>query len=128
MRDTPWGKPQRVDRLAEGIDFYTTNNHGGVHLDRVRNAKMPYYMRKHANGGWYEEDNVWAFVALVYPDAFSPGTVIKARHIVMNYYPDEFHMYTGKRVDPADSCVLRGRVQAAMAYNVPVERGLNLAQ
>ena len=42
---TPWGSSQHQRVLAEGITSVSTASHGGVHLDRKRNAAMPDYMR-----------------------------------------------------------------------------------
>lgn len=51
---TPWGSSQSVITIAPGIVVVDTAGHGGVKLDRKRNAKIPLGAR--TEGGWYEED------------------------------------------------------------------------
>jgi len=71
LKSTPWGKPQHVDTIAPGIDFYSTANHGGYHLSRDRMAQVPEYMcNTFAGGPWFEEDCDWAIVALTFESDF----------------------------------------------------------
>ena len=68
---TPWGPAQQVERIAEGIDFYSTAGHGGYKISAERKKAMPEPYRSHqtfAGGLWYEEDCDWAVVALSFPD------------------------------------------------------------
>lgn len=51
---TPWGPSQSVTTVAPGVLIVDTAGHGGVKLDRKRNAKVPAGARKPR--GWYEED------------------------------------------------------------------------
>ncbi|MGE3483473.1 MAG: hypothetical protein AB7L09_01955 [Nitrospira sp.] len=51
---TPWGPAQHVYPIAEGIVFVSCAGHGGIKLDRKRNAAVPKPARRAA--GWYEED------------------------------------------------------------------------
>ena len=99
---TPWGKSDSIQELAEGIKLVTTPRHGGVKLDRKRNAKMPEYMRQ--EGGWYEEDAKWAFVALIFPEAF-PERAEMALKTVKNWYPDIYEKFTGATVQPGESFI-----------------------
>ena len=62
--NTPWGTAQTQQTLAEGIISVSTASHGGLKLDRKRNAKMPKCLR--IKGGWYEEDSDWNRVYLVF--------------------------------------------------------------
>jgi hypothetical protein len=55
---SPWGAVQHGERLADGVFFVSTAGHGGIKLDRARNALVPEVFRK--EGGWYEEDCDWA--------------------------------------------------------------------
>lgn len=63
---TPWGKAQTVTTVAPGIVVVDTAGHGGVKLDRKRNAKIPMAARLH--GGWYEEDCEALIPLLVFYD------------------------------------------------------------
>lgn len=51
---TPWGQSDHEVKIAPGVTFYGTPSHGGIKLDRARNAKVPKGAR--SEGGWYEED------------------------------------------------------------------------
>ena len=54
---------------------------------------MPEYMRN--TDGWYEEDEQWAKVAVVFPDAFLSGTVVDAYGTLKNWHPDAYEKFTG---------------------------------
>ncbi len=53
-KSSPWGKIQDSQPMGEGVVFVSTAGHGGLKLDRVRNARIPALFRQ--KGGWYEED------------------------------------------------------------------------
>jgi hypothetical protein len=59
---------------------------------------MPECVRR--NGGWYEEDQEWALVALVFPSMFPEREQLVACTTVRDYYPDEYYQITGKAADP----------------------------
>lgn len=61
---SPWGTIQDSHEIAPGITSVSTAGHGGVKLDRSRNAQIPAYMRR--PGGWYEEDCDWCLPAVVF--------------------------------------------------------------
>lgn len=70
---TPWGEPDVVDELAEGITWYETPSHGGYRLSDKRVKELPSHLRAHkpfAGYGWYEEDVDWCIVALGFPDVY----------------------------------------------------------
>lgn len=67
-KQSPWGKIQTVRKVADGIWWVSTPGHGGVKLNRTRNAQVPKYMRM--PGGWYEEDCEWAIPAIVFKSEF----------------------------------------------------------
>jgi hypothetical protein len=104
-KNTPWGKPQTCDLLAEGIWSITTSSHGGIKLDRDRNAKVPEGARRPS--GWYEEDCDWVIVALVYPDLYSEQSRKRAKDIAKNYLPAEYTAITGETLTAEDSVKLR---------------------
>src|SRR3546814_13103769 len=59
---TPWGMAQSSEIYADGVVFHSTASHGGIKLDRARNAAMPAMLR--VASGWYEEDCEWSKFAL----------------------------------------------------------------
>src|SRR3546814_20946546 len=42
---TPWGMAQSSEIYADGVVFHSTASHGGIKLDRARNAAMPAVLR-----------------------------------------------------------------------------------
>lgn len=73
--ETPWGAPQDVDIIADGIVFIHTAGHGGYWLSPERNKKVPISLKKKTfcqNGldGWYEEDCDAALVESVFAKVF----------------------------------------------------------
>ncbi len=51
---SPWGAVQHGEKLADGVFIVSTAGHGGIKLDRARNALIPHLFRR--EGGWYGED------------------------------------------------------------------------
>lgn len=49
---SPWGKIESKTEFAPDIVFVSTASHGGIKLDRLRNAMVPKPLRR--AGGWYE--------------------------------------------------------------------------
>jgi hypothetical protein len=111
ITSTPWGKPQTIRLLAEGIWTVSTARHGGIKLDRKRNAEVPDYMR--IEGGWYEEDCSWAIAAVVHTDAFKRVVKIDgkpdrleweyAHETLKRWMPDEYERFTGIKIMPGES-------------------------
>jgi hypothetical protein len=100
---TPWGAPQHITKLAEDIQRVSTASHGGIKLSAERNEQIPKYMRN--ADGWYEEDEQWAIVAVVFPDAFPSGTDVDAYGTLKNWHPDAYEKFTGRALKPGDSYV-----------------------
>jgi hypothetical protein len=96
-KSSPWGKIQHCEAIIEGIVFVSTAGHGGLKLDRKRNAAIPAYLRR--PGGWYEEDCEYAIPLCVFASEFSEAKVEAAKQTFASYFP---HSY-------------------AQFYNVPVE-------
>jgi hypothetical protein len=79
--NSPWGKPDSVTELADGIFEVCTPSHGGIAvrfdlLDRIPAAHRDYARRwSHSfswdHYGWFEEDCAWTAVALAFPEAFT---------------------------------------------------------
>lgn len=120
---TPWGKADYVRYVAPGIAVVSTPSHGGVKLDRARNALVHEAWR--GKGGWYEED-LWANVPIfTFPDLPWPcepkgAAALKesAARTLKDWYPDEYTAATGEVLTEADSRELRDRAfKAATAGN-----------
>lgn len=63
-KSSPWGKVDGCETIAPGFLSVSTSSHGGIKLDRARNAKVPEQWRR--PGGWYEEDSDYAIPFLVF--------------------------------------------------------------
>lgn len=110
---TPWGKAQTARVLAEGVGEVTTAGHGGIKLDRTRNARIPYLFRK--DGGWYEED-CEAFIPIMFLGlkddggiALTQEAIEDARAVLKNYYPTAYEGHFNVKVTAAESYVVRER-------------------
>ena len=105
--NTPWGRSQHQETIAEGIVSYSTASHGGIKLSPERQAKMPKpYLRE---DGWYEEDCDVAFVMVTFPECFDPKYLDGAVRSIKEYYPDEYTQVTGIPLEPSESYALRER-------------------
>ena len=120
---TPWGKADSAEIIAEGIGRVGTPSHGGIKLDRKRNAAVPAYFRR--KGGWYEEDCDAAIPALVFDAEFSAYIegqeyFSKAEYAskaerhraftvqsLKNWHPHEYAKFTGEEVKLEESSTLR---------------------
>lgn len=98
---SPWGTIQIVEEIGPGIQRVHTAGHGGLKLDRKRNAAVPEYMRR--TGGWYEEDCEYAIPIVVFPESFSPQVLPGAESTLKNYFPDEYERFRGTVILPGES-------------------------
>lgn len=107
---TPWGKPQDVKVLDEGIIRFHCAGHGGYFVSEARLAEMPEALRcgePESSGSWFEEDEEWAQVALSFPNLFPVATVTSAESTLRNWRPNQWEKWTGKKLTPAESVVRR---------------------
>jgi hypothetical protein len=96
-KQSPWGKIDISQEIAEGIVKVTTAGHGGIKLDRRRNAQVPPYMRLW--GGWYEEDENWSIVAIVFPQFFSAETFAAAQQTFLHYKPEMYARFNSVPIE-----------------------------
>jgi hypothetical protein len=101
---SPWGKPDYGYRLADGITQIGTPSHGGIHLSRARQAKMPgYFKAECADGNWYEEDCAWCVVAIAFPDAFDAKSQDAAKDTLRNWFPALYEYHYDVKLKPGES-------------------------
>lgn len=105
-----------------GMWFVGTASHGGIKLDRARNAKVPKSCR--ADGGWYEEDCDWAIPVCVFEDEVrESGKMAKTldagshKDTLRNWHPEAYKAIYGEPVAVEDSHVLRKRAAAERNRN-----------
>jgi len=91
---SPWGKIQHVEALGRGACFVSTASHGGIKLDRVRNAMVPKAARRER--GWYEEDCEVAIPLAVHEDIRLRYGVSreKALESVQRWLPEDYAALT----------------------------------
>lgn len=71
--DTPWGKADSVELIADGIYTVSTPSHGGILLLPERLAAMPNYMRRPLFldlYAAYEEDCDWCMPVIIFEKEF----------------------------------------------------------
>lgn len=104
---TPWGKSQGHQILGDGITFYHTAGHGGIHVLSKQNMQIPEYMRN--NDGWYEEDCEQAKVAVCFPSCFvtAKTTLEQVMTVAMatlrDWFPEAYEHYTGLQLGAGES-------------------------
>lgn len=98
---TPWGAPQSALQYAEGVVFLSTASHGGFSLAPERNAQVQTVLRN--GGGWYEEDQAWAIVAITFPTLFTAFERRCADQTVKDSWPDAWEAISGTVLAPGQS-------------------------
>src|SRR3546814_10711457 len=92
---------QSSEIYADGVVFHSTASHGGIKLDRARNAAMPAMLR--VASGWYEEDCEWSKVAIGLPDLFTDYERRHADRTFRDYYPECCEAVHGRALEPGES-------------------------
>ena len=98
---TPWGTAQDKIKYAPGIISYSTASHGGFHLSKTRQAKMPEVLRN--PGGWYEEDCEWCKVVIAFSQYFKPQELLQAYETLKNWSYEAYEKFTGLILKPGES-------------------------
>ncbi|KUM24433.1 hypothetical protein AU467_30350 [Mesorhizobium loti] len=99
--NTPWGTSQGATIYAEGVITHSTAGHGGFKLSAERNRKVHPMLR--AAGGWYEEDECWAIVAITYPHLFTGFERRCAERTIKDSWPDAWEAIFGGVLAPGES-------------------------
>lgn len=98
---TPWGPSQGATVYAEGVTAHSTAGHGGFKLSADRNRRVHPMLR--AAGGWYEEDEGWAIVAITFPHLFTALERRYAEQTIMDSWPDAWETSFGVILAPGES-------------------------
>lgn len=98
---TPWGPSQGGTAYAEGVTSHSTAGHGGFKLSAERNRKVHSMLR--AAGGWYEEDECWANVAITFPHLFTALERRHAERTLKDSWPDAWEAIFGTILAPGES-------------------------
>ncbi|MDI4655871.1 MULTISPECIES: DUF7007 domain-containing protein [Xanthobacter] len=98
---TPWGRSQGATLYAEDVVFHSTAGHGGIHLSATRNRMVHPMLR--AEGGWYEEDEAWAIVAITFPHLFTAFERRCAEQTVKDSWPEAWETIFGIILAPGES-------------------------
>lgn len=98
---TPWGPSQRATIYADGVVCHDTAGHGGFQLSAERNAEVHPLLR--AEGGWYEEDESWAAVAITFPHLFTAFERRCAERTIKDSWPDAWEAIFGTVLLPGES-------------------------
>lgn len=101
MAHTPWGPSQGGTVYAEGVTAHSTAGHGGFKLSADRNRKVHSMLR--ATGGWYEEDECWAIVAITFPHLFTALERRRAERTIKDSWPDAWEAIFGTILGPGES-------------------------
>lgn len=98
---TPWGPSQGATLYAEDVVFHSTAGHGGIHLSATRNRVVHPMLR--AEGGWYEEDEAWAIVAITFPHLFTAFERRCAERTIKDSWPEAWEKIFGTILAPGES-------------------------
>lgn len=99
---SPWGKVQESSEfIAEGVIRIYTSGHGGLKLDRERNALIPAYMRR--QGGWYEEDCEASIPMVILGIAAKLNVHNEAVKTFKDYYPAQYELHFNTVLKPGES-------------------------
>ncbi|MGV1963608.1 DUF7007 domain-containing protein [Agrobacterium sp. 22-222-1] len=98
---TPWGPSQGATLHAEDVVFHSTAGHGGFRISAARNAKVHPMLR--VTGGWYEEDEAWAIVAITFPHLFTAFEQRCAERTIKDSWPDAWEKIFGTVLQPGES-------------------------
>ncbi|MBZ9673096.1 hypothetical protein LB543_22190 [Mesorhizobium sp. ESP7-2] len=99
--NTPWGPSHGATVYAEGVISHSSAGHGGFKLSAEQNREVHPMLR--AVGGWYEEDEAWAIVALSFPHLFTSLERRHAERTIKDSWPDAWEAISGTILAPGES-------------------------
>lgn len=97
---TPWGNVLSVERISDGIMFYSTASHGGYYLSPSQNSNVPMVLKESTflqQGllGWYEEDCDWAIVVFCFKNHFDQTRYDKAILTLQKFHTEAWSQLEG---------------------------------
>ena len=123
LSSSPWGAIQYWYEIAPGIISVSTAGHGGIHLDRSRQANVTRTLgpvNTWADGPWYEEDCDWSIPACIFEEEFrqfersqggnEEAVIQAAMNTLRNDRPDLYERLYNVKLAPGES---RKRDEAA---------------
>jgi len=113
MTYTPWGNSDSSTKLTRGVICYSTPSHGGFHVSKTMQQKMPEALRldngKHGDG-WYEEDCDWCMVIIAFSNFFKTVEYNLAVDTLRNWHPERYEKFFGEKLDPSESYMRRDKL------------------
>lgn len=105
---TPWGEPEEIVTIADGIFRVHTERHGGFCLSPERLNAVPDYIlmntiKYHGFDGWFEEDCEACWMELLFPEEMQAFCAagghswqdsLAASHRMLEHnYPEEYFRF-----------------------------------
>lgn len=122
-RHTPWGDPDSVDVVADGIVFYGTPSHGGYWLSEsravvVRNLYEIDGFKTMNAWTWYEEDCDSCLVPLAFPELFPRNDVRRAARFANGWKKELSFLWSErfKRAYPSHAKLWRNHSARVLAH------------
>lgn len=115
---TPWGQADTVTHHAEGLDFYTTSGHGGLHLSPHKWGELQacFDFKSFAGPHWLEEDEDANLAVIRWPEHFSNQWVYFACRTILEQ-PDR-QPRTPRAWLVSDAGLVTRQIAAAFAEEV----------
>ncbi len=106
---TPWGEPEDIETIAEGIFRVWTDRHGGICLSPERLNIVPEYIllntiKYHGFDGWFEEDCEACWMNLLFPEEMQAhfkasaeyswqDSLASSHEMLQQYFPEEYFRF-----------------------------------
>lgn len=115
---TPWGRADTVTHHGEGLDFYTTPGHGGLHLSPRKwdDLRACFDFKPYAGPQWLEEDEDANLAVIRWPECFSNQWVYFACRAILEQ-PDR-QPRTPRAWLVSDAGLVTRQIAAAFAEEV----------
>ena len=77
--NTPWGEPQQIEDLGQGLYFISTAGHGGLHIGVPIQKRLPRRVGQLLLNGtqWAEQDCETPIVLTILAPYLDPNNIIK---------------------------------------------------
>ena len=81
--DTPWGEPQQIDDLGQGLYFISTASHGGLYIGIPIRKRLPRRVGQLLINGtqWAEEDCETHIVMTILAPHLDPNDISKLNQL-----------------------------------------------